>query len=484
MASLLSVENVTKQFGGLTALTDVALHVDQGEIVGVIGPNGAGKTTLFNIITGLYSPTKGRIFLNGKEITNLPPHKIAALGFGRTFQNIRLFAKMSVLDNVLVAMHSKTKSSLFDAIFHTPRARREDKQCLARAEELLRLVDLWEERYEYASSLPYGKQRRLEIARALALDLSLLLLDEPAAGMNEQETQELLEIVRKLKQMNTTILLIEHDMKFVMNICERIYVLDYGRVIADGTPKEISPNQAVIDAYLGLLRVENLSVNYGSINALREVSFEVNQGEIVSLIGANGAGKTTIMNTVAALKEPSGGAIYFDDKDITRMPSQGRVAAGIVLSPEGRQVFSQFSVRDNLMMGGYLFKNSDNLKELEKVYDLFPRLKEREKQLAGTLSGGEQQMLAVARALMARPRLLLLDEPSMGLAPLIVKEIFNLIQRIHDTGTTVFLVEQNARAALKISDRAYVLETGKIALSGMASDLLQSEAVQKAYLGM
>lgn len=235
---------------------------------------------------------------------------------------------------------------------------------------------------------------------------------------------------------------------------------------------------------MSLLKVENLSVNYGSINALREVSFEVNQGEIVSLIGANGAGKTTIMNTVAALKEPSGGAIYFDGKDITRMPSQGRVAAGIVLSPEGRQVFSQFSVRDNLMMGGYLFKNSDNLKELEKVYDLFPRLKEREKQLAGTLSGGEQQMLAVARALMARPKLLLLDEPSMGLAPLIVKEIFNLIQRIHDTGTTVFLVEQNARAALKISDRAYVLETGKIALSGMASELLQSEAVQKAYLGM
>ena len=235
---------------------------------------------------------------------------------------------------------------------------------------------------------------------------------------------------------------------------------------------------------MSLLKVENLSVNYGSINALREVSFEVNQGEIVSLIGANGAGKTTIMNTVAALKEPSGGAIYFDGKDITRMPSQGRVAAGIVLSPEGRQVFSQFSVRDNLMMGGYLFKNSANLKELEKVYDLFPRLKEREKQLAGTLSGGEQQMLAVARALMARPKLLLLDEPSMGLAPLIVKEIFNLIQRIHDTGTTVFLVEQNARAALKISDRAYVLETGKIALSGMASELLQSEAVQKAYLGM
>lgn len=256
MENLLSVENITKRFGGLTALADVSLHIDPGEIVGVIGPNGAGKTTLFNIITGLYSPEEGQIIFNGQEITNLPPHKIAARGFGRTFQNIRLFSKMSVLDNVLVAMHTKTKSSLVDAVFHTPRARREEKQCMERAEELLRLVDLWEERYEYATSLPYGKQRRLEIARALALDLSLLLLDEPAAGMNEQETKELLEIVRKLKQRNTTILLIEHDMKFVMNICERIYVLDYGRVIADGSPAEISSNQAVIDAYLGLAEDE------------------------------------------------------------------------------------------------------------------------------------------------------------------------------------------------------------------------------------
>lgn len=234
---------------------------------------------------------------------------------------------------------------------------------------------------------------------------------------------------------------------------------------------------------MSLLRVENLSVNYGSINALREVSFEVNQGEIVSLIGANGAGKTTIMNTVAALKEPSGGAIYFDDKDITRMPSQGRVAAGIVLSPEGRQVFSQFSVRDNLMMGGYLFKNSDNLKELEKVYDLFPRLKEREKQLAGTLSGGEQQMLAVGRALMSRPKLLMMDEPSLGLAPLVVRDIFSIIQEINKQGVTILLIEQNANMALKIADIGYVLETGRITLTGSGEELLTNDAVRAAYLG-
>lgn len=235
---------------------------------------------------------------------------------------------------------------------------------------------------------------------------------------------------------------------------------------------------------MSLLKVENLVVNYGSIQALKGISFEVNEGEIVSLIGANGAGKTTTMNTVAGLKNAGSGAVWFDRQEITHMPTQNRVKAGVVLSPEGRQVFPQFRVRDNLMMGGYIFKDRENLEELKKVYELFPRLKEREEQAAGTLSGGEQQMLAVARALMTRPRLLMLDEPSMGLAPLVVKEIFALIERIRSTGITVLLVEQNARVALRISDRAYVLETGRTVLTGDAKALLQSEAVQKAYLGM
>ncbi len=235
---------------------------------------------------------------------------------------------------------------------------------------------------------------------------------------------------------------------------------------------------------MALLQLENVASNYGSIKALTNVSFEVNEGEIVTLIGANGAGKTTTMHTIAGLKELNGGRIFFDGQDISKWETQRKVKNGIVLSPEGRQVFPDFSVLDNLLMGGYLQKPAVNGETLKTVYDLSPRLKERENQAAGTLSGGEQQMLAVGRALMGKPRLLMLDEPSMGLAPLIVKDIFALIQRIRDMGTTVLLVEQNARAALKISDRAYVLETGKIVLSGTAAELLVSEDVQKAYLGM
>ena len=237
------------------------------------------------------------------------------------------------------------------------------------------------------------------------------------------------------------------------------------------------------------LKVESLRVNYGAINALRGISFEVGKGEIITLIGANGAGKTTILHSVSNIIKKTSGAVLFDGRDISAMSADRIVASGLVQVPEGRRVFANMSVRDNLEMGAYTRRSVTPAEkkgirdDMENVFATFPRLKERVKQMAGTLSGGEQQMLAMGRALMARPRLLLLDEPSMGLAPILVDEIFSIIKDINETGTTVLLVEQNAYKALALASRAYVLETGEIVKSGNASDLMKDQAVKAAYLG-
>ena len=248
---VLHCEKITQRFSGLIAVSDVTMDIYQNEIVGVIGPNGAGKTTLFNDITGIYRPTEGTVTFAGEDITGLAPHKITAKGMTRTFQNIRLFDNMMVLDNVLVGLHSANKASIVESMLRLPRDRREEKESLRRAEEVLELTGLYEYRYNYANSLPYGLQRRLEIARALASRPKLILLDEPAAGMNEQETSELLVFIQQLKKMGNTIILIEHNMRLVMNLCDRIYVLDHGMLIANGTPDEVRSNPQVITAYLG-----------------------------------------------------------------------------------------------------------------------------------------------------------------------------------------------------------------------------------------
>ena len=235
---------------------------------------------------------------------------------------------------------------------------------------------------------------------------------------------------------------------------------------------------------MSMLKVENLSVHYGMIQAVRDVSFEVNEGEVVSLIGANGAGKTTILRTISGLVRPSAGKIEFFGNEIQKVPAQKIVAAGLSQVPEGRHIFPGLTVLENLEMGAFLKKNrEENQANLKKVFSRFPRLEERKNQDAATLSGGEQQMLAMGRALMSTPKLLLLDEPSMGLAPIFIQEIFDIIQDIQKQGTTVLLIEQNANKALSIADRGYVLETGKIVLSGTGQELLTSDEVRKAYLG-
>ncbi|HAT56099.1 MAG TPA: high-affinity branched-chain amino acid ABC transporter ATP-binding protein LivG [Veillonellaceae bacterium] len=252
MGRLLETVELSKSFGGIKAVQNFIIHIDQGEVIGLIGPNGAGKTTAFNLLTGVYKPTTGQILFEGKDISGKKPYQITAMGIARTFQNIRLFGELSVLENVKIAFTMHSNYSFPEAILRLGRYGKEEQIIDNRARELLTMFKLEHVTDEQAKNLPYGQQRRLEIARALATEPRLLLLDEPAAGMNPQETQELMEMIRWIRdQFKLTILLIEHDMALVMNICERIYVLDYGKILAEGVPADIKNNPAVIKAYLG-----------------------------------------------------------------------------------------------------------------------------------------------------------------------------------------------------------------------------------------
>ena len=506
------------------AVDGVSLEVEQGSIHGLIGPNGAGKTTLVNVITGYVPFQSGHAWLQSDKLTGLPAHRIAALGISRTFQNIRLFKDLTALENVLVGMHTRRRDDTLAQLATLPVFRREERSRLDDARALMDTVGLAAKDIggRPAGTLPYGDQRRLEIARALALRPRLLILDEPAAGMNPSEKQGMRELIERLNDDGLTVLLIDHDMRLVMGVCKRVAVLDFGRKIAEGTPDEVSTDASVIKAYLGtggdkavasapgasavgeadaaieasadsrraaepqqaILEVQDLTVSYGAITAVRGASLRVAAGEVVALIGANGAGKSTILNTLSGLIRPDSGFAHFDRLDLTRAKPSAIVRHGLVQVPEGREILARQTVLENLELATWGRRDGAAKRtQIEAVMKRFPILGERRALSAGTLSGGEQQMLAIARGLLARPRLLLLDEPSLGLAPQMVDEVFAAIEEIHREGTTILLVEQNALRALEIADRAYVLETGQIKLSGSGDDLLHNPAVRRAYLG-
>lgn len=499
---ILKAEHLGIIFGGLKAVSDFNMTINSGELVGLIGPNGAGKTTVFNLLTGVYQPTEGEFFLDGERMNGKKTYQVVRAGIARTFQNIRLFGQMTVEENVLVAFNESFSYHMGGAIFRTPKFWKQEREMHAKAIDLLKIFGLEGLAETEAANLPYGAQRKLEIARALATGMKLLLLDEPAAGMNPTETEDLLNCINTIRdRFGIAILLIEHDMSLVMNVCQRIQVLDYGRTIAAraGRDRQQPAGHLRIPGFRRryrqrrcqarkrgslMLEVKNLSVSYGAIEAVKDISFTVNDGEIVSLIGANGAGKTTTLHTITGLVPAKSGSMMYNGVDLLKTHNNKIVTLGMAHIPEGRHVFTRMSVEENLEMGAFSLKDQSDLKkDLDMVYGLFPRLKERRNQKAGTLSGGEQQMLAMGRALMSHPKTILMDEPSMGLSPKLVKEIFSIIRKLHEQGITILLVEQNAKMALSIADRAYVLETGRITMEGDAKELLNNEQVRKAYLG-
>ena len=507
VSPILELDRVSINFGGVRALEEFSLRVKPGEIRGLIGPNGSGKSTAFNVVTGLYRLRSGDIRVGGKSVIGLRPDEIASRGVARTFQTLRLFRAMSVLENVMLGTHLGAQPPSPAATLLTfPAFRRFEADVRERSMAALEALQIADYAQDAAGQLPYGVQKRVDLARSLVANPSLLLLDEPAAGLTEAESYQLMELIRTLHaERGFGLLLVEHDMHFVTGLCPRITVIDFGKLLAEGTPEEVRNNRDVVVAYLGtgelrggekaaadeittqpapILEVKDISVRYGAVSALQGVSLSVAPGGITAIIGANGAGKTTLLSAVCGIVPVHQGQVLYAGGDVTRLPCEERVARGIVMCPEGRRLFPDMTVQENLLLGAYQRSDRAGIAEdRERLLGVFPRVRERLKQKAGTLSGGEQQMVAMCRALMAKPKVLLMDEPSMGLAPVLVDQVFEIIKQIRALGTTIFVVEQNANMALSIADRGYVIQTGEVVLADTAANLLANPLMREAYLG-
>ena len=532
--TLLRVEHLTMRFGGLLAIDDLSFDVGQGAITALIGPNGAGKTTVFNCITGFYKPSTGRLALRHGDgavwdelaaltdssarsvatgngalflLERMPDYLVAQRArVARTFQNIRLFPGMTVLENLLVAQHNRlmlASGYTLLGVLGFPSYARAERAAIDKARAWLDRVGLTARADDPAGDLPYGAQRRLEIARAMCTEPVLLCLDEPAAGLNPRESAELNALLLAIRdEFRIAVLLIEHDMTVVMEISDhdrRARLRREDRRRRAGCRAQRRQGHRRLSRRrrrrgrrgrsrgrpmtAPLLSVRGVKTFYGRVMALKGVDLDVNDGEIVTLIGANGAGKSTLMMTICGNPRAREGSIHFAERDITALPTHEIAKLRIAQAPEGRRIFPRMTVLENLQMGATTAEAATFDQDLERVVALFPRLKQRLGQRGGTLSGGEQQMLAIARALMSRPRLLLLDEPSLGLAPLIVRQIFDAIKALNrDEGLTVFLVEQNAFHALRLAHRGYVMVNGLITLSGSGRELLERPEIKSAYL--
>ncbi|MDX5445542.1 MAG: branched-chain amino acid ABC transporter ATP-binding protein/permease [Zoogloeaceae bacterium] len=492
----LLADGLTMVFGGLRAASNITLAVRPGVLTSLIGPNGAGKSTVINMLTGFYRPSEGEVRLKDAVLNGAPAWRVARAGVARTYQTSLLFGSLDVLDNVALAMTGGRLGGFLGAGHAGDEAR-------ARAQALLDYCGYRGALNTRAADLPHVDRRLVEIARALATDPDVLLLDEPAAGLSREDKAMLATLLTRIARAGIGVLVVEHDMPLVMGISDHVVVIDAGQPLAEGTPAAVQANPAVRQAYLGegagfaastegrnsdagdapeRLGINALTTGYGAAPVLHEVDLQVRRGELVALLGANGAGKSTLMRALAGLHRAISGGIHLDGSDLGALDAERVVRLGLILVPEGRQVFPELSVLDNIRLGAFRCPEGREAR-VEEMLDRFPRLRERAHQRAGLLSGGEQQMLAIARGLMARPEVLLLDEPSLGLAPKVIEDLFAALDRLRREKMTILLVDQMASLALALADRAYVLEGGRVVASGTAGEIAADTALADAYLG-
>lgn len=504
-------------FGGVQALRKFSIEVEPGTIHGLIGPNGAGKTTAINAISGIVAHQNGTIAVEEREI-DPNPQRLVFLGIGRTFQKPAIFNELTALENVLVGAHARSRTGLVGGALATPAAIDEERALSARAAELLREVG-----YEFAASepaklLPFGALRQIEVARTLMSEPRILLLDEPTAGLAGSEMARLTVMLTKIREeRGVTILLVEHNVPFIFGLCDTVTAMHEGARIATGTPAEIRANEAVVESYLGphhgemvappgtqvqalreelavvavggaearLLEIKDVTSGYGATTIIRNASLHVAAGEIVALFGRNGAGKTTLLHTALGDPRLRGGEILWEGRSLRGMSTDRIVAAGIGLVPQHRGVIARQSVDDNLKLAtfGLRLSRVEFASLVDEMMTRFSRLKTRRTSLAGSLSGGERQMLAIAKVLMRRPRLLLLDEPAIGLAPSIVDELQAIVAALRDDGLPIVVAEQNVTWVAPIASRAYLIEGGRIVEEGDPRVLAESEVLAERYLG-
>jgi len=485
----LHVESVTKRFAGVVALDDVSLTIERAERRAIIGPNGAGKSTLFGVISGDVAPTKGSVTIAGRHTTGLPPECIARLGVARTFQTSSNFAESSVLANVMLAA-LQSSGHAWDVT--QPFSRLGD--CEQRARAALYVVGLGDKALFNVAELSHGESRQLEIAAALVQRPTMLLLDEPLAGLAAAERERIGRLLLELPR-DVTVLLIEHDLDFAQTFADRMTVLNNGQVLADGTPREVRDDPAVQAVYLGtggtqaqrahrevgapILQVRDISAGYGPALVLDGVSIEVSRGEVVAILGRNGMGKSTLLNGLMGFVPIRSGGVEFGGADVTGSDVVNRARRGIALVPQGRHMLAGLTVGEELRLGA-----RPGPWNSERISALFPALSGRLNQQSETLSGGEQQMAAIARALLRNPALLMMDEPSEGLSPALVRSLERTVQSLREDGETVLLAEQNVDLALAVSDRVYVLEHGKVVGHEPAATLSAHRSRLERSLGL